>query len=89
MWGIWLILLVIFAAALPAILIGLMAFASPLIAVIIFVLVGGAALAVAAFRRSAEYVERSEGDPGRVQSAPRSGGAPASGEGGPSATGAR
>lgn len=82
MWGIWFILVVGFTAALLAVPIGLVAFASPLIAVLIFVVIGGAMLAVAAFRRSAEYVERSEGEPGRAESAPRSGGAPASGEGG-------
>ena len=82
MWGIWTILLVGLTAGLLAVLIGLVAFASPLIAVLIFVVVGAVMLAVAAFRRSAEYVERREAEPGRAQSAPRSGGAPASGEGG-------
>lgn len=82
MWGIWGILLIGFTVGLPAILIGLVGFASPLIAVLIFLVVGGVILVVAAFRRSAEYVERREGEPGRVEQTTQSDGAPASGEGG-------
>jgi hypothetical protein len=78
MWGIWFIVLVGVTVGV-AVLIGLAVGASPIFALLLFIVVGGALAAIAAFRRSAEYVEGREGG---TSSPPVSGsGAPVSGEG--------
>jgi len=59
MWGTWLFLS-LGAILAVALLLGLVAFGSPLLAVLIAVLVGGALLVVASMRRSGEYVDRDE-----------------------------
>lgn len=71
----------LFAALVPALVIGLMVLASPLFAVGIFLVIGVVLLLGAGILRSAEHESEHQFDRRPPQS-PRSGGAPASGEGG-------
>ena len=85
MWGMGTAALSLFIALLVALPIGLIVLASPLFAILIFILVGGVLLVGAALRRSAESVEDAHGSgasESRGVQSPRSGGAPVSGEGG-------
>lgn len=82
MWGIWFI--VTFGGSVGVlVLIGALAFGlfSPLLALLAFVIVVSVLAAVAAFKRSAEYVEETEGETATGARSPRTAGAPVTGEG--------
>ena len=75
----------LFIALIVALPIGLIVLASPLFAIMIFIVVGGVLLVGAALRRSEESVGDDQGPGGsgrRASQSPRTGGAPVSGEGG-------
>lgn len=59
MWGSW-ILLSLGGIVIVALFVGLVAFGSPLLAVLIAAIAGGALLVVASMQRSGEYVDRDE-----------------------------
>jgi hypothetical protein len=84
MYGRWFIT-VLWAIGGVALLIGSAALASPLFALGIAAVVGGALLVAAGLRRSGEREAKGERSSQRSRSAPVSDGAPASGEGGPQA----
>lgn len=92
MWGTWTIATLGGTLGLMLLIVGLAFGGWPvLIAAAIFIVVGGALLAAAALRRSREYVGHGDesgapptadrGDTQASHGVPRSGGAPASGEG--------
>jgi hypothetical protein len=83
MYGTWFNLTAGLAVGIVALVIGLVIAASPLLAVVIALFLGGLAAFGAALRRSGEYVEGSEGERRRSsrEVGPKPSGAPASGEG--------
>lgn len=93
MWGIWFMVTLGATAGAVLLIVGLAFGGWPvLVALAIFALVGALLLGGASWRRSGEYVERSdegeaptdpeqEGSSDPSRGSPRSGGAPASGEG--------
>jgi hypothetical protein len=93
MWGIWIIVLAGMTVGALFLFIGLFLFASPVIAVLIGLIAAAVASAVFVSRRGAEHADETTGAPGAGARAersprpqnPRSGGAPASGEGAPPA----
>ena len=81
MWGMSTAVLGLFAAVLPALVIGLLVLASPRFAVAIFLVIGIVLLVGAGMLRIVQHESQHQHDHRTAQS-PRSGGAPASGEGG-------